>query len=132
MTVDETCTENGSVSFIGKNCGYEYSEVFPAPGHERVESDDGSLVCKRCGEVQPGTEPGPEEPDEPDDLEPTEIGKYDITEAVVTGVEEHYEYTGEKVKPVPVIIYKGTVLIEGVDYKLSYMALRLTGRMLHT
>ncbi len=121
VTVDATCTEDGSVSFICSNCGYEYSEVIPAPGHEWVESDDGTLVCERCGEVEPGTEPGPEEPEEPDDLEPTEIGKYDITEAVVSGVEEHYEYTGEEVKPVPVITYNGNVLTEGVDYELNYI-----------
>ncbi len=119
VTVEATCTEDGSVSFACKNCGHEYEETVPAPGHDWVEQSDGTMVCARCGEVQPGTEPGPEEPEEPEGLEP--IGTYDITEAVVTGIEDHYAYTGDEVKPVPTVTYNGVVLTEGVDYELSYI-----------
>ncbi len=120
VTLDAACTEDGTVSFICKNCGYEYNEVIPAPGHDWVEQSDGTMVCARCGEVDPDSVPQPDEP-EPDDLEPVEIGKYDITGAVITGIEEHYPYTGEEVKPVPTVTYDGKVLTEGVDYELSYI-----------
>lgn len=44
-----------------------------------------------------------------------------ISAADVSGIElGGYAYTGSAIKPVPVIKYKGKVLVEGVDYSIDY------------
>ena len=44
----------------------------------------------------------------------------DLSTAVVTGAESHYEYTGLAIEPALTVTHDGTVLTEGEDYALSY------------
>ena len=45
---------------------------------------------------------------------------FDMVHATVSGVEETYTYTGERICPKPVVTYEGEVLTEGEDYTLTY------------
>ncbi len=126
--VDPTCTEDGLIADICKNCGLPYEEILPALGHDPVKEENGRWICARCGEIvdppeteTPDTEePEPEPQTESEELIPETLGLYDITEAEITGIGEHYEYTGEAVLPVPTVTYNGKVLTAGIDYLLEY------------
>lgn len=49
------------------------------------------------------------------------IGRFELTEEMMSGIEESYYYTGKGVEPVPVITsYDGTVFENGWDYQVTY------------
>lgn len=61
VIVDATETEDGSITYTCKRCGYSYSEVIPAYGHNYVESDRQEAAagvegwieykCSKCGDT---------------------------------------------------------------------------------
>ncbi len=125
LTLAPECEEEGILTVSCNACGESYEEAVPATGHHSVEQADGSWVCELCGLVTAeAPEPQEEEPepeeDVPDEEEFEELSKYDITKAVITGIEEDYVYTGGEVMPEPVVTYDGKVLEKDVDYVLVY------------
>lgn len=48
------------------------------------------------------------------------VGRFELTEDMMSGMEEVYYYTGKPVTPVPVITALGNTLENGWDYQVSY------------
>ena len=48
-------------------------------------------------------------------------GKVDISSAEITLANTEFDYTGSEIKPAVKIVYNGTKLSEGTDYKVTYI-----------
>ena len=56
-----------------------------------------------------------------------EIVKANIANAILSGVNDSYDYTGSAITPEPVVTLNGVVLENGADYSVSYVNNTVTG-----
>lgn len=119
VTTQPTCTKKGITTYTCTGCNKTKTEEnVPALGHDfsvvvevvaPTETEWGYTLykCSRCTQTHK-------------DNYTNVIQKGSVADAVVTGYESSYTYTGKAISPTLTVKVNGTTLVMGTDYTVTY------------
>ena len=119
VTTQPTCTKKGITTYTCTGCNKTKTEEnVPSLGHDfsvvvevvaPTETAGGYTLykCSRCTQTHKGNYTNV-------------IQKGSVADAVVTGYESSYTYTGKAISPTLTVKVNGTTLVMGTDYTVTY------------